>query len=272
MPESISQITPQEFTAQTAPGELAPAELVPIPSEGKAYPTDHPLANRTSVAVKSMTAREEDILTSRALIKSGKVISALIRSCIVEKRLDPDSMLAGDRNAVLVGIRILGYGSEYPCKYKCPNCSGEQEQIVQLAEMPLRRFPEGLWDNLPPNTNEFPFMLPTSKRQVTFRLLNGHDGDELSRIVDQGKKLQVQEELVTTRLRMQIVSISGERDPVKLLPLIRGMSARDSRALRKYIDTVTPGIDMKSQVHCNLCDWEGEVEVPIGTEFFWPET
>ena len=75
-----------------------------------------------TVDIKAMTAREEDILTSRAFIKKGTVITELIRSCLVDKRIDPNSLLSGDRNALMVAIRVTGYGVEYSTEVTCPVC------------------------------------------------------------------------------------------------------------------------------------------------------
>jgi hypothetical protein len=272
MTESISSITPQQFAQQAAPIELAPTDLVPLPSDGRAYPPGHPLSGKSSIEIRSMTARDEDILTSRALIRGGKVISALIRSCVADKSIDPDSMLAGDRNAVLIGIRITGYGSEYPVKFTCPECNAEVKHTVELGDLPIKRAPKEFWETMISGTNEFPFTLQTSRKLVTFRLLTGVGESELLQIIERSRKLMMQDELVTTRLRLQITSIDGERDPSKLIQLIRSLPARDSRDLRKYIDGVTPRVELKTQAKCTLCSFEGEVEVPIGTEFFWPET
>src|SRR5512137_1986714 len=103
-PVSLSQVSrtvsPQELTV--------PTDIVPLPSQGKVYPSDNPLAGKLGIEIKSMTAKDEDILTSRALVRSGKVISTLLRSCIVDRSIDPDKMLVGDRNSALIGIRITG--------------------------------------------------------------------------------------------------------------------------------------------------------------------
>ena len=65
-----------------------PTELVPLPSCGKVYPDHHPLHGQEAVEIRPMTAREEDILTSRALIKKGTVITELIRSCLINKSIN----------------------------------------------------------------------------------------------------------------------------------------------------------------------------------------
>ena len=85
-----------------------------------------------------MTAKEEDILTSRALIKNGTVITQLLKSCILNKLVDPDDMLTGDKNAILIGIRVTGYGSEYSAKITCPHCNKEYEtySVDLSADLP----------------------------------------------------------------------------------------------------------------------------------------
>lgn len=111
MAESISNMSPQQFVAkQPAAQEQVPTDLVPLPSNGVTYPLGSIMANTESVAIRSMTARDEDILTSRALLKNGKAITTLLGNCIVNKNIDPGSLLAGDRNAILIGIRITEIG------------------------------------------------------------------------------------------------------------------------------------------------------------------
>ena len=46
-----------------------PTESIPLPSNGTVYPGESSLAGKETLDIKSMTAKEEDILTSRTLIK-----------------------------------------------------------------------------------------------------------------------------------------------------------------------------------------------------------
>jgi len=48
---------------QEKPKFQIPTESVDLPSKGKLYPSDHPLASG-KVEMKYMTAKEEDILTN----------------------------------------------------------------------------------------------------------------------------------------------------------------------------------------------------------------
>src|SRR3954469_15055994 len=124
---------------QPASVSTVPTETIPLPSSGKVYPVSHPLHGQFAVAIRAMTARDEDILTSRALLKQGKVISALLRSCLMDKSIDCDELLIGDRNAIMVGIRVTGYGAEYKVETSCPACDSRFKHQFDLSQLPIKR-------------------------------------------------------------------------------------------------------------------------------------
>jgi hypothetical protein len=86
-----------------------PTEVIDIPSGGKVYSKESPLADG-KIEIKYMTTKEEDILMSENLIKKGVVIDKLLDSLIVTKGVNQASLVLGDKNAVLVASRILAYG------------------------------------------------------------------------------------------------------------------------------------------------------------------
>jgi len=261
-PQPLPQ--PQDF--------VVPTDVVPLPSDGRVYPQGHPLHLAKSVEIRSMTAREEDILTSRALLKGGKAVSMLLRSCLVDKTIDVDQLLIGDRNAILIGIRITGYGHEYSASITCPQCREAVKRVIDLRELPIKRFPEGV-QPLSPGVNEFEYQLKRLKKRVVFRLMTGADDQELLVYAENSRKQGIVEELITTRHRIVIQSLGGETDKEKLAKIIRNMPAADSRALRQYIDSIAPGIQLSVDFGCGACGAESkEVDVPLGTEFFWPRT
>lgn len=247
-----------------------PVETVPLPSGGKTYPTDSNLHNATTVQIKAMTAREEDILTSRALIKKGTVIEALVQSCLIDKTISVGEMLSGDRNGIMTAIRITGYGSEYSVEVDCPNCGEKSKQEFSLADLPINSLD---LDPLVPGENIFEFKLPVTKKNVHFKFLTGNDEQEIAVIAERKKKKGIlNDNSVTTRLRHSIVSIDGVTDKHKIGIFIGNMPARDSLALRKFIDANEPGIDMKSWMECPHCSEHSEVRLPMGASFFWPDT
>lgn len=252
--------------------EAVPSEAIAIPSEGKFYPPGHPLHQAQFIEIRPMTARDEDILTSRALFKQGKVIDSLLRSCVLTKGLDVSQMLVGDRNAAIIGIRVSGYGADYSTKLECPTCGAKSDIELDLGQLPLKKVPDDV-QPISAFTNEFSFRLPVSGKIANFRLPVGSDEQELVMLIERMRKATGAENLVTSRLMQQILSIDGETDRNKLAGMIRNLPAKDSRELRGYMDSCAPDVRLVSKFSCQACDFENEeVEVPLSTDFFWPKT
>jgi hypothetical protein len=247
-----------------------PVESVPLPSGGAIYPQDSALHNAKTIDIRAMTAREEDILTSRALIKKGTVISSLLQSCIVEKGVEPSKMIVGDRNAVMIALRITGYGSEYEGEVDCPSCGAKSKQSFDLSSLsikPLQIEPSR------PGENVFEFFLPVSKKTVQFKFLTGADEEEILVMQERKKKLGGNaDSFVTTRLHFALVSVDGKTDRSLIASFVRSMPARDSLALRTFIDENEPGVDMSVEFECPSCGETSEVSMPIGATFFWPNS
>ena len=253
-----------------AEGNKFPTEVIDLPSEGKLYPKESPL-NSGKIEIKYMTAKEEDILTSQNLIKKGVVLDKLLNSLIVSEGVTLDDLVVGDKNAVMMGTRILGYGSEYNVSLNDPETNEEVELQVDLTTLKPKELNEKLLEK---GENKFEFELPNSKRKVEFKLLNGHD----EKIIDkQLEDLQKVEELtgvsseLTTRIKHQLISVDGNTDQKFIDNFVDNeFLALDTRAYRRYISTITPDVNMVFNYTTQRTKKVVEVEVPLGTEFFWP--
>ena len=247
-----------------------PAESVPLPSLGLIYPPDSPLHGQETLQIRPMTAREEDILTSRAYIKDGTVISKLIDSCLVDKRIDSEDLISGDRTALMVALRITGYGSEYAVDVTCPHCDASNNAEFDLAQLPIKRLevePVEIGQNL------FEVVLPVTKKSVKVKFLTGHDEKEMMIISERKKKKGLNTDTtVTDRLHRVIQSVEGITDKNKIAFFVRNLPVRDSLALRRFLDNAEPSVIMKGHLRCNSCFEESEVDLPIGASFFWPDT
>jgi hypothetical protein len=248
--------------------ELA-IESVPLPSRGVIYSEDKGIYDTETLDIKPMTAKEEDILTSRAYIKNGTVISKLIKSCLVDKSIDPDDLISGDRNALLVALRITGYGADYELDINCPACSKSNKSTFNLSELKIKRLqvePDVLGENV------FNVVLPVTKKNVKVKFLTGHDEKEMMITNDRKKKSGLNtDNSVTDRLNRSILQIENIKDKNKIKLFVQNMPARDSLALRRFLDNHEPGVDMKATMECTHCFEESEVELPIGPTFFWPD-
>ena len=111
---------PSSPAAQANLAFAVPTEFVELPSRGHFYPEDHLLHNQETVEIKFMTAKDEDILSSQALLEKGLAVERLLDSLLVQD-IDPSTLLVGDRSAILIAARISGYGEEYDVDQRCKN-------------------------------------------------------------------------------------------------------------------------------------------------------
>jgi hypothetical protein len=264
----------KETTAERLQREFninIPAEVVTLPSGGVVYTPESGLYLKRDIMIKPMTTREEDILTTRAFIKKGTVITELIKSCVAESGIDLDALIAGDRNALMIGIRCTGYGAIYKPTMDCPACGTATEQVFDLGKLaikPLEVSP------VADGVNEFAFELPKTKANVTFKFLTGKDEEELLTMQERKKKIIASQvdTLISDQLKATLLSVNTVRDRNKLAFFVDNMPGQDSLALREYMRTIQPGIDMTAQFECDKCNHNEEVQIPIGIEFFWPSS
>jgi|TARA_B100000282_G_scaffold94259_1_gene66419 hypothetical protein len=234
-----------------------PTEVIELPSKGLVYPKDNPLSSG-KVEIKYMTAKEEDILTNQSYIQKGNVLDKLLESVLVTK-INIDDLIIGDKNALLIATRILGYGNDYEVEV-----NGEKENI-DLSELENREF-DG--STLIEGTNEFAFDLPHSKTPITYKVITGRDEKKIERELAGLKKINKNSSPeLSTRLKYIITSVNGSDDTKDIRNFVDNfLLARDSRALREHIRETQPDVDL------NVVLGSGEeVKVPIGLNFFWPD-
>ena len=242
-----------------------PTEVIDLPSGGKVYGKESPLAEG-KIELKYMTTREEDILMSENLIKKGVVIDKLLDSLIVTKGVTQDSLVLGDKNAVLVAARILAYGPEYTCEVTNPNNPEQKiEHTFDLTQCPFKT----VLDDIDYSNNSFDYEMPVSKVKVKFKLLTGVDEKQIEKEIEQSSKYGYNSE-ISTRLRYTITEVDGDNKPETITAFSQNMLARDSMALRRYINDISPDIDLTSEIKIG-----GEavsVSIPLTVEFFWPKS
>jgi hypothetical protein len=240
-----------------------PTEIVDLPSKGHFYMDGHPLSTG-KVEVKYMTAKEEDILTSQNLIQQGTVIDALLQALIVDKSIKVGDLLIGDKNAIMLAARILGYGKDYDFEY-----DGVEQKtdlsVLEPLDVDFSKFTRG--------ENQFSFDLPNSKRPVTFKLLNGNDEKQIALEIKAREKIsKAQSSELTTRLKVIILSVDGNSEKPYINNFVENeFLSVDSLAFRTNLKSITPDIDMTTTV----VDSNGKeltVTIPITVRFFWPST
>jgi hypothetical protein len=235
-----------------------PTEVVELPSKGLVYPKENPLSSG-KVEMKYMTAKEEDILTNQNYIQKGIVLDELVKSLIISD-VKYDDLIVGDKNALLVAARILGYGKDYTFMW------GGEEQTVNLSEIENKTILDHLYT---PGVNEFKFTLPSTNLNITFKLLTSYDEKQINAELEGLKKiskLNVPE--LSTRLKYMITSVEENRDKAHIREFVdKYLLARDSKALREYIREVQPDVDLTFFPDGS----DTKVNIPVGLNFFWPD-
>ena len=242
-----------------------PTEVIDLPSGGKVYPKDSPLAEG-KIELKYMTTKEEDILMSENLIKKGVVIDKLLDSLIVTKGVNQASLVLGDKNAILVAARILAYGPEYTAEVTNPNDPEQKvEHTFDLTTCPFKTLPDGV----DYTDNSFDYTTDIGKNKIKFKLLTGKEEALIEKDLKQSAKFGYSSD-ITTRLRYTITEVDGDNKPETINSFSQNMLARDSVALRNYIQSISPDIDLTSEIEIG-----GEtvsVSIPLTVGFFWPNS
>jgi hypothetical protein len=243
-------------------------EPIDLPSKGWFYEEGHPLA-AGKLDLYPLTAKHEDILTSKNLIVKGVVIDKLLEALIATPGVKIGDLLIGDKNAVMIAARILGYGRMYPVKVDCPACGASNELDVDLQALDDKVVE---FSPSQKGSMEFNYQLPVSQRTITFRLLTHNDDVAIRRELEamrKALKTDVTAE-VTTRMRYSIVAVEGDRDRETLRKAVDNMLAADARAFRKHAAEVNPNIDLTFDFDCSNCGESDRLGVPIDHTFFWP--
>jgi len=248
---------------------VTPTQFVDLPSKGR-YPEGHPLQGKESIEIRYMTAKDEDILTNRSLLKKGLAIDRLIQNLIVDKSINSKSLYVGDRNAIIVFARASAYGADYKAKVQCPACGEQSKFQFDLANY------EMFDGNDIEDTNikymgdgTFTTTLPLSTIAARIRPLVGQDELEL---VSNGNAKDVTSDIITKQMKHFVVDFNGYEDQKTVNYVCENMVAIDSKYLRDCFRLISPDIIMNQDFVCKHCEHKEVMSVPFGTDFFWPES
>lgn len=238
-----------------------PTEIIDLPSKGLLYPEDSALSEG-KIEMKYMTAKEEDILTNQSYIQKGIVLDKLLQALIVTK-INYSELLVGDKNAIMVAARVLGYGKDYEFSY------GGEKHTVDLSQVDAKSFSL----DVEKGKNEFAYTLPRSGTNITFKFLTHGDDSKIDQEIKGLRKINKDVTAdISTRMKHLITSVEGDDSPKTIREFVDNyLLASDSRALRKYVRDNQPDVNLTFEYE----DADGvveDVDIPIGVDFFWPDS
>ena len=251
---------------------VAPTEFVELPSGGIGYPENHALCGKETMEIRFMTAKDEDILSSRTLLKKGIAVERFLDNIIVDKNIKASSMLVGDRNAILISARISGYGSDYQTQVNCPSCAEKEHFTFDLTQRNISESSTSEALNLTTtSTGTFQTTMPLSKFNVEFKLLTGEDETYLSQITMKKTKTKASDSVFSDQYKRMIVSVEGHNERQIVNHYVNNMPTSDSRHLRACYKEATPSVTITENFSCSSCNHEEDMEVPFTADFFWPD-
>ena len=235
-----------------------PTEEVELPSKGLIYSKDNPLSSG-KVEVKYMTAKEEDILSNQSFIQKGVVLDKLLKSVIIDKDINIDDLIVGDKNALLIATRVLGYGKDYNIEIK------GQSYTLDMTTLENKEFDESKFEA---GKNEFHFTTPSTGTVLTYKLSTGKVEKQIDREIAGLKKINKENSSdLTTRLKYLISSVDGDSESKAIREFVDyKFLARDSRAFREHVNATQPDVNLNY-----ILDNGEEALIPIGINFFWPD-
>ena len=246
-----------------------PTEIIDLPSEGYFYPPENPLSSG-KIELKYMTAKDEDILTSKNLIQKGIVIDTLLQSLIVSP-INYNDLLIGDKNAILIASRILAYGKDYEVQIACQKCGEKYQHSVDLTIFNTKDLDKSLFEK---GSKIFSYQLQFSKKTLKLKLLSHSDEKQIDAEIKSMKKISAQtgiDKEITTRLRNIIVSVDGDSEVDVINRFVNTeLLSKDSFELRKFLRHISPDIDLTFNVECQSCGDNSNIQLPLTVDFFWP--
>ena len=250
--------------AATTMGYQVPTDYVNLPSEGRLYPDGHPWKNKDKVEVRYMTTKEEDILANQNYAKAGVLFDKLIDSILVD-RVAVDSILPGDKNAIIINARKNSYGENYTFASICENCFADFEHTINLSNLSSVEFDMSKVSQ----NNTCIVELPVSKKIIEFRIATSQDLKKVAQQVETRKKHGLEVSETSELHRVMIVSIDGSDNSNLISSFASQMLVRDSRFLRKQYEKMKPDVDFTFVHNCTECGHKNKGGVPVGTNFFW---
>jgi hypothetical protein len=245
-----------------------PTQVISLPSEGKVYSQSNPLSSG-KIEIKYLTAKEEDILADRNLINKGIVLDKLLESIVVQPGVNTDDLVVGDKNAIYLAARVLGYGPGYDVEITDPFSGERQKVTIDLTAVQTKDIDFSLLSS----ENRYSFELPSGTK-IVFKLLTHKDEKDINNEIKALERLTKGKAVsseVTTRLKYMIVSVNDNSDRGYVNGWVSNQFlAKDVKAFRSYIKEISPDLDMKFQFTSDITGETEALDIPFGIDFFYP--
>jgi hypothetical protein len=163
-------------------------------------------------------------------------------------------MLSGDRNYLMLMIRMEAFGPEMVFENECPNCRKTSVYEANLQEM----LDDGRLAIMPYGENPQTVHLPVSGGTAEIVHMTGAIERQMFRLP---------EGALHAAMLLRIASIDGHKAALKDIENMRG---RDLLALRSAMSEMKGGLDSAIELDCLECGVSYEASLAGMRDFFFP--
>ena len=166
--ENFSKLIPEKDESNP----MASYDIIPLPSNGECYPN-----KQGRIAVSYLTAMDENIIVSPNLYRDNMVLDIILKEKVRDPEIDPDDLLDGDRDAIILFLRSSAYGNMYSVSTTDPETKQTFDTQIDLSKIKYKEFALKGDEN-----GYFDYELPLSKDKIKFKFLTHKDYINLTRL------------------------------------------------------------------------------------------
>jgi hypothetical protein len=215
----------------------------------------------TEVQVREITGVEEDLLAAKN-VPGAKKMTQLIANCVerlgqvVDKPILMNCCRAlsiGDRAFLMLAIRRVTLGDEFPYEAKCTECEKKFYVSVDLSTLEVKKMPDA-------KKRVYETTLPRSGKVARWHIMTGKEEEALAK--------SKSDDRITAAILCRLEVIDGKP---ATYDEVRAMSMMDRDFLREQFDDMEGGIDTTLELTCSHCGSEFTTDLEVDqTGFFFP--
>jgi hypothetical protein len=235
--------------------EVKEAIPVPLPPEGAVH-LPGGWFNKNGEHFQEAEVRElngedeEYIAKSNSNRNQGKLVAALLERAVVSiggNRATKDmleDLLIGDRDMLLMGIRVATYGDELEMAVMCPNCDNKIDLLYQFSvDVPVKELED-------PTQREFKVQLRKNEATITLP-----DGRAQMAVFNSNKKTAA--ELNSLLLEKCLKYIDGQPPIGGVVNAVKFLNLKDRQTLIEFMIENQPGPQYgEVKQTCDQCEQE----------------
>lgn len=161
-------------------------DVIPLPSKGQCYPKNSPLrCGRVPVAY--LTAADENIIASPNVYRDGKLLDIILDRKVLDKRINVNDIVSGDKDAIILWLRGTSYGEEFPILATNPETGKQYNITINLSQFDYLKFDlegddDGLFDYETNNGDLIKFKFFTTTEEEKLKKIIGSQITNINKV------------------------------------------------------------------------------------------